>query len=75
MSHMCHSNRFSIFAVRTVSFHLPVLISLLFAICFTGDEPEHRDPSTMEFYVAKVGYQVYCEYQKQLMTDVDGETM
>lgn len=39
----------------------------------TGDEPEHRDPSKVEFYVARVGYQVYCEYQKQLLTDIDGE--
>eukprot|EP00904_Undaria_pinnatifida_P002914 jgi/Undpi1/12623/HiC_scaffold_6.g02291.m1 len=36
-----------------------------------GDEPEHRDPSTPEFYVARVGYQVYCEYQKQLLVDLD----
>lgn len=38
-----------------------------------GDNPEHSDTSTVEFYVAKVGYQAYCEYQMQLLRDVDGE--
>ncbi|CAM9546491.1 unnamed protein product [Ascophyllum nodosum] len=36
-----------------------------------GDEPEHCDPTSVEFYVAKVGYQAYCEYQMQLLKDVD----
>ncbi|CAN0157752.1 unnamed protein product, partial [Ectocarpus sp. 8 AP-2014] len=36
-----------------------------------GDNPEHSDTSTVEFYVAKVGYQAYCEYQMQLLRDVD----
>lgn len=39
-----------------------------------GDNPEHSDPSTVEFYVAKIGYQAYCEYQMQLLRDVDGES-
>ncbi|CAM9546634.1 unnamed protein product [Ascophyllum nodosum] len=36
-----------------------------------GDEPEHLDPSSAEFYVTRVGYQAYCEYQMQLLRDVD----
>ena len=36
-----------------------------------GDNPEHSDQSTVEFYVAKIGYQAYCEYQMQLLRDVD----
>lgn len=39
----------------------------------TGDEPEHSNPSTVDFFVARVAYQVFCEYQKQLLLDVDGE--
>ncbi|CAN0190545.1 unnamed protein product, partial [Ascophyllum nodosum] len=35
-------------------------------------EPEHLDPSSAEFYVTRVGYQAYCEYQVQLLRDVDG---
>eukprot|EP00903_Cladosiphon_okamuranus_P015421 g14244.t1 len=36
-----------------------------------GDEPEHSDKTTPDFYVARVGYQAYCEYQKQLLTEID----
>ncbi|CAN0045981.1 unnamed protein product, partial [Laminaria digitata] len=36
-----------------------------------GDEPEHSNPETVEFYIARVGYQVYCEYQMQLLKDLD----
>ncbi|CAM9155057.1 unnamed protein product, partial [Hapterophycus canaliculatus] len=36
-----------------------------------GDNPEHSDQSSVEFYVAKIGYQAYCEYQMQLLKDVD----
>ncbi|CAN0069108.1 unnamed protein product [Ectocarpus sp. 4 AP-2014] len=36
-----------------------------------GDEPEHSNRTTPEFYVARVGYQVYCEYQKQLLNEID----
>ncbi|CAN0062357.1 unnamed protein product [Ectocarpus sp. 6 AP-2014] len=36
-----------------------------------GDEPEHSNHTTPDFYVARVGYQVYCEYQKQLLNDID----
>lgn len=39
----------------------------------TGDEPEHSNHTTPDFYVARVGYQTYCEYQKQLLTEIDGE--
>ena len=39
-----------------------------------GDEPEHSNPDTVEFYIAQVGYQVYCEYQMQLLKDLDGES-
>ena len=53
------------------SFLQPCVHDALFS---PGDEPEHRDPSTAEFYVARVGYQAYCEYQKQLLLDLDGET-
>lgn len=38
-----------------------------------GDEPEHSNPSTIHFYVATLAYQVYNEYQHQLLADVDGE--
>lgn len=40
-----------------------------------GDNPEHSDQSTVEFYVAKIGYQAYCEYQMQLLRDIDGESV
>ncbi|CAN0512328.1 unnamed protein product, partial [Ectocarpus sp. 12 AP-2014] len=36
-----------------------------------GDEPEHSNNTTPDFYVARVGYQVYCEYQKQLLSEID----
>ncbi|CAN0064472.1 unnamed protein product [Scytosiphon promiscuus] len=36
-----------------------------------GDEPEHSDPTTPEFYVARVAYQAYLEYQKQLLVETD----
>eukprot|EP00903_Cladosiphon_okamuranus_P015430 g14252.t1 len=36
-----------------------------------GDNPEHSDRSSIEFYVATIGYQVYCEYQMQLLRDID----
>eukprot|EP00904_Undaria_pinnatifida_P002908 jgi/Undpi1/12618/HiC_scaffold_6.g02287.m1 len=36
-----------------------------------GDEPEHSNPETVEYYIAQVGYQVYCEYQMQLLKDLD----
>lgn len=51
---------------------LTTMHSLYIYLFFSGDEPEHSDPSTAEFYVARVGYQVYCEYQKQLLLDLDG---
>lgn len=38
-----------------------------------GDEPEHSDPTTPDFYVARVAYQAYLEYQKQLLLEIDGE--
>lgn len=38
-----------------------------------GDEPEHSDRTTPEFYVARVAYQAYLEYQKQLLLEIDGE--
>lgn len=38
-----------------------------------GDEPEHSNPSSIHFYVATLAYQVYNEYQHQLLMDVDGE--
>ncbi|CAN0049106.1 unnamed protein product, partial [Ectocarpus fasciculatus] len=36
-----------------------------------GDEPEHSNHTTPDFYVARVGYQVYCEYQKQLLNEIN----
>ncbi|CAM9357442.1 unnamed protein product, partial [Hapterophycus canaliculatus] len=36
-----------------------------------GDEPEHSNPSSLEFYVATLAYQVYNEYQHQLHEDID----
>eukprot|EP00903_Cladosiphon_okamuranus_P019239 g17692.t1 len=36
-----------------------------------GDEPEHSNPSTVHFYVATLAYQVYNEYQHQLLMDLD----
>lgn len=38
-----------------------------------GDEPEHSNPSSIHFFVATLAYQVYNEYQHQLLMDVDGE--
>ena len=40
----------------------------------TGDEPEHSDSESVQFYVARLAYRVYNEYQHQLLEDVDGET-
>lgn len=40
-----------------------------------GDEPEHSNHTTPDFYVARVGYQVYCEYQKQLLNEIDGKSL
>lgn len=40
----------------------------------TGDEPEHSDPESVQFHVARLAYRVYNEYQHQLLEDVDGET-
>lgn len=37
-----------------------------------GDEPEHSNPNSVEFFVAKMAYQAYCEYQKQLLNDING---
>lgn len=42
--------------------------------CSAGDAKEHTDPNSREFFVIKLAYQVYLEYQKQLFCDVDGES-
>lgn len=44
-------------------------------VCGSGDMPEHSDPSTMEYFLIQVGYQVYCEYQRQLLCDTDGRSI
>eukprot|EP00904_Undaria_pinnatifida_P006858 jgi/Undpi1/3301/HiC_scaffold_15.g06675.m1 len=36
-----------------------------------GDEPEHSDPDSVEFHVARLAFRVYNEYQRQLLDDVD----
>lgn len=40
----------------------------------TGDSKEHTDENSREFFVIKLAYQVYLEYQKQLLCDIDGES-
>ncbi|CAN0164111.1 unnamed protein product, partial [Discosporangium mesarthrocarpum] len=36
-----------------------------------GDEEVHADKNSQEFYVICVAYQAYCEYQRQLFSDID----
>lgn len=52
-------------------FYLCIFVSL-FCLKKKGDEPEHSNPNSVEFFVAKMAYQTYCEYQKQLLSDVNG---
>lgn len=65
---------------RSLACLLPCLLVRLFMSAFilvdnrTGDEESHVDHSTREFFVIKLAYQVYLEYQKQLYCDTDGES-
>lgn len=36
-----------------------------------GDHVDDRDPSSMDHYIARCGYQVFCEYQGQLYDDIE----
>lgn len=63
------------------SYFVPSLIfvRLVIYVCggwvCSGDEEEHLDHNSRAFFVIKVAYQVYCEYQKQLLCDTDGKSL
>lgn len=54
--------------------YIVLLVSSCCGLTIVGDEESHTDQSSREFFVIKCAYQVYLEYQKQLLCDVDGES-